>query len=274
MPVGFTTIASASHQHSRNVDPKPRAPLTTDARKEKNEARAQRQSEQDAAVSAWITKIYTEAETLGERFGKSQHYFLDILMQGGARMINHQEVVNPYNAWKAAKAAELREEGRPLNAKLIHLEFGNEYYELTDAEKKTLIENHSKMATRQVPVRRATPRACTQDVANIVRNMQLLVRLLFSQTLRWLTSSLQMVGLNALVGIEGFFCIVRNTTQFHMKPQWYFTSEELEKYMQIACRKRWDTGEVGSKIEAFSVAGCDVMSAFFSNPHDYLLKTC
>ncbi|KAJ7603379.1 hypothetical protein DFH06DRAFT_1022290 [Mycena polygramma] len=240
----YSTIAIASHQHSRHTQPKPRAPLTTEARKEKKEDRARRQSEQDEAVSNWIADVYQGASDLGERFNKEQRYFLDILMQGGAHMVRHQDEVNPYNAWKAAKAAELREEGTPLNAKEIHKQYGNEYYALTDAEKDALIIAHKKVATRSVKLRRNTPRACIQDVANIVQNIQLL-----------------MIGLNARVGIEGFFCIVRNTTQFHMKPQWYFTSEELENYMQIACRKRWNTEEVGSKIEAFSVAGCDVMSA-------------
>jgi hypothetical protein len=45
-----------------------------------------------------------------------------------------------------------------------------------------------------------------------------------------------------------------------MAPQWYFTSPELERYMPIAVRRKWDTGEVGTKLEAFSIAGCDTMS--------------
>jgi len=36
----------------------------------------------------------------------------------------------------------------------------------------------------------------------------------------------QMDGLRTRVGIEGFFCIVRNTPDFHMKPQWYTHYEE------------------------------------------------
>jgi hypothetical protein len=63
------------------------------------------------------------------------------------------------------------------------------------------------------------------------------------------------------VGVEGFFCIVRSSSDYHMKPNWYFTSPEFEEYMKIAVRKRWDTSEVGAKLEAFAVAGCDVVSA-------------
>jgi hypothetical protein len=61
--------------------------------------------------------------------------------------------------------------------------------------------------------------------------------------------------------MEGFFCIVRNNAEFHVAPEWYFTSPELENYMPIATRRKWDTGEVGMKLEAFAVAGCDPASA-------------
>ena len=70
---------------------------------------------------------------------------------------------------------------------------------------------------------------------------------------------LQMAGLKTRVGIEGFFCIVRNATNYHMEPQWYFTTSALEDYMPYAVRKAaWQTTEVGAKLEAFAIAGCDV----------------
>jgi hypothetical protein len=72
----------------------------------------------------------------------------------------------------------------------------------------------------------------------------------------------QLQALAYRVGAEGFFVVVRNSADFHMPPYWYFTSPELERYMPLAVRKRWDTGEVGAKIEAFAVAGCDPMSAW------------
>lgn len=71
-----------------------------------------------------------------------------------------------------------------------------------------------------------------------------------------------MTGLNQCVGTEGFFCIVRNTPEYHMSPQWYFSSRELEQYMQVAVRKKWDTSEVGARLEAFAVAGCNVTSTY------------
>ena len=69
-----------------------------------------------------------------------------------------------------------------------------------------------------------------------------------------------MTGLTYRVGLEGFFCIVRNSPEYHMKPYWYFTMPSLEEYMKIAVRKRWDTSEVGTKLEAFAIAGCNVVS--------------
>jgi hypothetical protein len=71
-----------------------------------------------------------------------------------------------------------------------------------------------------------------------------------------------MTGLNQHVGIEGFFCIVRNTPEYHMSPQWYFFSQEIEQYMQVAMCKKWDTSEVDARLEAFAVAGCNVMSMY------------
>jgi hypothetical protein len=78
-----------------------------------------------------------------------------------------------------------------------------------------------------------------------------------------------MTALSNRVGIEGFFVIVRNNTDFNMAPQWHFTSKELQRYMPLAVRKRWDTGEVGGKIEVFAIAGCDTMSKWFSSRHFY-----
>jgi hypothetical protein len=60
--------------------------------------------------------------------------------------------------------------------------------------------------------------------------------------------------------LKVFFCIVCTSLDFHMQPQFYYTSEELEDYMKIAICKRWDTIEVGTNIEAFAVAGSNVLS--------------
>lgn len=68
-------------------------------------------------------------------------------------------------------------------------------------------------------------------------------------------------GLKARVGVEGFFCLVRNTPTYHIQPQWFFTCDGLEKYMKIATKK-WNTHDVGTKVEAFAIAGCDPVSKY------------
>ena len=69
-----------------------------------------------------------------------------------------------------------------------------------------------------------------------------------------------MTGLTYHVGVEGFFCIVQNSPEYHMKLYWYFTSLALKEYMMIVVHRQWDTSEVGTKLEAFAVAGCNVVS--------------
>lgn len=84
--------------------------------------------------------------------------------------------------------------------------------------------------------------------------------------MRWIylgNAAVQMTGLNVHVSIEGFFCIVRNTPEYHMKPHWHFTSSELEQYMHLAVQKKWDTLEVGTHIEAVAVAGCSTVSKYW-----------
>ena len=47
-----------------------------------------------------------------------------------------------------------------------------------------------------------------------------------------------------------------------MEPVWFFSCEALADYMNLAIRKKWDTKEVGIKLEAFAIAGCDPISMF------------
>ena len=64
------------------------------------------------------------------------------------------------------------------------------------------------------------------------------------------------------VGIEAFFCVVHNTPEYIMEPVWFFMSEALLDYMPtaVSIHKPFNIAYVGSKIKAFAVAGCDVVS--------------
>ncbi|KAJ7733212.1 hypothetical protein DFH07DRAFT_780656 [Mycena maculata] len=213
MPPTFATIAIESHPKAQHGSSKTSAPLTAEKRKENKEKHEEKKDGIDQALAATSKN------------------------RSGARMVNSQTKINPYNVFRAEKAAECQD-----NAPTLHHDYFEEYKTLTDAEKDAYVEHFKDTKTREVKLRRDTPRGKIQDVANIVRNIKLL-----------------MVGLGTHVGVEGFFCIIRNSTDFHIQPQWFFTSHELEQYMPIATRWKWSTVEVGTKVEAFCVA--DAMSS-------------
>ncbi|KAJ7803496.1 hypothetical protein B0H13DRAFT_1671678 [Mycena leptocephala] len=248
MPSTFATIAVASQLHLRFTAPKLRAPLGPEQKQERKDAREKKQARIDAHVNKWFSDTMALAEEMAEEFNMKAKYFHELFFQGGTHMVKHQEVVNPYNAFKSEKAAECRERGETRDATELHEEYIDEYRALTDAERTEYVARFETNRAQDIKLQRPTPRAKIQDVANIVRNMKLL-----------------MTGLSTCVGIEGFFCIVRDSADFHMQPQWFFTSRELEQYMPIATRKKWVTQEVGTKIEVFAVAGCDITSACFNS---------
>ncbi|GBE84240.1 hypothetical protein SCP_0602180 [Sparassis crispa] len=90
---------------------------------------------------------------------------------------------------------------------------------------------------------RLNQRGRTQDVNNVCKKIEDLLH-----------------GLKCRVGVEGFFCLVCNTTDFHMPLRWYFSSQELNKYLRGAIKKGWDPANIGALAEAFAVASCDFMS--------------
>ncbi|KAJ6573776.1 hypothetical protein DFH09DRAFT_915771, partial [Mycena vulgaris] len=241
MPSSEKTIAAVSQPRSRQPA-KPRAPLTAEQKKEKHDDSEKTRSAMDEGIQEWFTSTMEKAEELAVRFDKKPRYFLDVFFQGGARMVHCQEKINPYNAFKSEKAAEVRKNGGKMNVPELHKEYYDEYARLTDEEKAELVQRFSDNRADGV-IHRDTPRARVQDVANTVRNMRRL-----------------MDALSIRVGIEGFFLIVRNNSDFHIGPQWHWTSPDLERYMPLAVTRRWDQAGVGAKVEAFALAGGDTMS--------------
>ncbi|KAJ7716700.1 hypothetical protein B0H16DRAFT_1338642 [Mycena metata] len=238
-----STVTLAALTQPRNRAPAlPRAPLTAAERKDKKQSSEDQKEAMDAEVAQWHSDTHTKADELGLRFNKKPRYFLDIFFQAGARMVHGQEKINAYNAFKSEKAAQLREDGRVLKPTELHEEYYAEYEAMTEEEKNVLVKRFEGVKAAAPKLRRDTPRARIRDVSNTCKNIQML-----------------MYALSYRVGIEGFFCVVPNSTDFHMNPQWYFTSQELERYMPIAVRRKWDTVDVGTRIEAFAVAGCDTM---------------
>ncbi|KAJ6600156.1 hypothetical protein B0H10DRAFT_2322439 [Mycena sp. CBHHK59/15] len=249
MPSTTKTIVAVSQprQSFPVTDPKP--PPMYAERKDKKAESVKAQEAMDQAVGEWFSMTQAKAVELGKRFDKRPRYFLDRFFQGGAHMVNHHEKPNAYNAFKAEKAAERREEGsKGMTAPELHAAYHAEYDNMTDEEKAALAQRHQEQREEIPKIRRDTPQGRMRDMSNVVHNIQLL-----------------MIGLMYRVGIEGFFCIVRNSSDFFMPPQWYFTSQEVERYMPLAVGRKWDTGSVGTKIEAFAVAGCDTLNLLRTN---------
>ncbi|KAJ7166463.1 hypothetical protein C8R43DRAFT_1122032 [Mycena crocata] len=258
MPVSFTTIAAAKPA-VRSTEPKSRAPLGADKGKKQSDDRQTRQAAIDDALGKWFSDTMALAEYLSVRYKHQPKYYLEMMFQGGAHMINQHGKPNAYNAFKSIKAAECRERGEPKKAPALHRDYHDEYEALDDDQKQEYVKRYQEEeGEREVKLRRDTPRAKLQDIGNVIRNMKML-----------------MTGAALRVGVEGFFCIVRNTPDYQMAPAWFFTSRELESYMPIATAKRWNITAVGTKIEVFAVAGCDVLNLLRTSRQkaDYL-KSC
>jgi hypothetical protein len=197
MPTAYTTIAAASAPRIRINKPAPKkaAPLTATQAKEKREKRETKQADIDAAVDEWRSYTNEKAAELAERFDMKPRYFLDIFFQGGAKMVHHQDKINPYNAFKSEKATENREcesihvhfrsianstlVGIAKRVPELHADHYEEYQSLTVAEKEAMVERFRDLKKRNLNLRRDTARAKIQDVSNIVRNMKMLVRSFF-----------------------------------------------------------------------------------------------
>ncbi|KAJ7705039.1 hypothetical protein B0H17DRAFT_866798, partial [Mycena rosella] len=116
------------------------APLTAAQVKENREKRERRQAEIDAMVDKWREMTNTKASELAACFDLKTRYFLDVFFQSGAHMVNHQEKINAYNAFKHEKAVENREQGISKKVHEIHADHIEEYTALTDMEKQALVE--------------------------------------------------------------------------------------------------------------------------------------
>ncbi|KAJ7267849.1 hypothetical protein C8J57DRAFT_1613969 [Mycena rebaudengoi] len=242
MPTAFTTVAAVSSAriHINTAAPKPQAARSWEKLKLERKAREEKQRKIDAHCAEWRDFTRAKIQQMAVEFDMKERYFEDLFFQGGVRMVHQQQNLNPYNAFKNAKAEENREAGISEDAREIHRNHIEEYEALSQEEKNDLVTNFAKIKADNFHLRRDTPRAKIQDIANVVRN-----------------ATMMFTGLAQRVGVEVFFCVVRNNADFFMEPQWFFTCPALENYMQFATAKRWDTGHVGAKLEAFAITGCD-----------------
>ncbi|KAJ7318741.1 hypothetical protein DFH08DRAFT_819635 [Mycena albidolilacea] len=95
-----------SRQHAMCL-PAHSTTCTTHGRtKEKHDEREELQHRIDTDIAEWFSCTNAKAVKLGTKYDKQPQYFLNIFFQGGTHTVNHQEKTNPYNAFKAEKAAQ------------------------------------------------------------------------------------------------------------------------------------------------------------------------
>ena len=68
-------------------------------------------------------------------------------------------------------------------------------------------------------------------------------------------SFLQLDGLKDRVGIEGFLCIVKSDPEFVLEAKWWFSSPDLETYLNSTVNGRWDSIHISHKVEQFATKG-------------------
>ncbi|KAJ7257423.1 hypothetical protein C8J57DRAFT_1516880 [Mycena rebaudengoi] len=142
MPPAFTTIAAASTTRIQvNTAPRqPQAARSAAKQRLEREAREEWQHKIDAHTTEWWNYTRTKAQQMAKEFDMKERYFMDLFLLGGARMVHHQENVNPFNAFKNAKAEENWAAGIKENAREIGHNHLDEYLALSEEEKDALIK--------------------------------------------------------------------------------------------------------------------------------------
>ncbi|ESK82443.1 hypothetical protein Moror_8572 [Moniliophthora roreri MCA 2997] len=219
---------------------RPRIPW--EQRKKADKAAKDERARMDKAVQKWISRILTGAAQLAKDFDKKPRYFLDVLFQGGVKLVQPRVKTNPWNAFKWLKSRELHQAGTPLSLMEMNQQYKAEYAKLTELKKEMNVKEYEWLnkEDRRRKARRPNARSRARDVGNVIANLEAMIE---SATMR--------------TGVDGFFLLVRNTHDNYMQPHWYFTNDSINDYMNFAIKGGWDRNRVGGKIEAFAVAGCD-----------------
>ncbi|TFK59017.1 hypothetical protein BDN72DRAFT_738419, partial [Pluteus cervinus] len=233
--------ASAPRVREPRPKSQPAAPMTEAQCKVAKEERDVLQEQINDEVSAWFKYTKGKVAELSKKFNRSERYFYDLFFAAGAHMVHHHTKTNAFSAYLSLKAREIRiADGTPVSLTTLGQTHREEYHKMDTETRTQLVEQHEMLKGSAMTLRRPTPRSRIQDVANIMRNIQLLI-----------------VGLQRRAGVEAMVCVFRNTTNYVMEPQWFFSNADIEAYLPIAIGKRWDTAHVGAQLEAFAIAGCN-----------------
>ncbi|RDX44106.1 hypothetical protein OH76DRAFT_1487325 [Lentinus brumalis] len=199
-------------------------------------------------LSKWFDDAVEYSTALSLRYGNKPDFYLRRMFTGGASMLKGREP-SAYNAWAhnlAKEAKENADPGESVNLMDLKRDRADEYYELTAAQKRDLVEGFKDVRDSRSMGLRVNPRGRAQDVNTVCTKIEDMF-----------------VGLKCRAGVEGFYCIFKNNSEIRLRPRWYFTSPQLNRYL-TGTIKKWDVEKIGAMGEAFSIAGCDLM-AFLRN---------
>ncbi|PIL29412.1 hypothetical protein GSI_09464 [Ganoderma sinense ZZ0214-1] len=214
---------------------------------------ARRNTERNDCIEDTIREVYKFAEDkakyLSETCGKKDDYYLRLIFSGGEKLGKGRKV-NAYNAWSHQLAKEKNAEADPGEASnLLELqqEYRDEYDKLTPAQKMDLCAMLMEERDSRTFGVRVNQKGRTLDVMN---------------TFWYITAML--LSLKCRCGIEAFVGVVRNNTEYDLRPQWFFTSSTINRYLTGAIKK-WDVEVIGSQMEVFSIAGCEIFTFLQTN---------
>ncbi|KAH9856315.1 hypothetical protein C2E23DRAFT_882399 [Lenzites betulinus] len=183
----------------------------------------------------WYEATVELSKDLSRRFpSKKPEAYLYQMLSGATKNGKPREP-SAYNAW----LHRLAKEGDGVNINNIDEEELEEYRNLTSEQKAALkADLIEERKSRQFGIR-ISQRGRTQDVNHVCEKIEDLLQ-----------------GLQHRVGVEAFFCVVRNTADYPLKPRWWFSSNTLDEFLRGNVR-RFEPERIGVMAEAFAIAGCD-----------------
>ncbi|RDX41193.1 hypothetical protein OH76DRAFT_1489686 [Lentinus brumalis] len=205
--------------------------------KEKNEA-------VEKALMTWYDDAQGLANRLSEEHGNKPEYYLRLMFTGG-QSLQKSRGPNAYNAWTHNLAKEYNQDadgGETMNLVDLQREHADEYQSLSAAEKAELVRAFKDTRESRSMGLRVNPRGRKQDANSVFDKIETMI-----------------IGLKCRVGLDGFYCFFKNNSEYQMRPRWFFTSPQLNRYLSQTV-KRWDVETIGGLGEAFSIAGCDLMT--------------
>ncbi|KAI1781973.1 hypothetical protein LXA43DRAFT_1105020 [Ganoderma leucocontextum] len=219
--------------------------LTEDQRTEM----ARRTADRHDRVESTIKEVYEFAEAkakyLSETCGRKPDYYMRLIFSGGEKLGKGRKV-NPYNAW-SHRLAQDKNGGEASNLLDLQEEYRNEYEKLTPQQKRDLCALlEEERESRNFGIR-INQKGRTADVMNTFRRIMAML-----------------LALKCRCGVEAFVGLVRNNTEYELRPQWFFTSPPINRYLTGAIKK-WDVEVIGSQMEAFAIAGCEVFTFLRTN---------